>query len=92
MGLEVGGYNDHTDCPKMGPPLLIPTCLILAIRTAKWPPSFYASIREALLDQKIGYAAHLAERVFAKLMSKNETIFLSAKKPWYKPNEEDVQK
>ena len=36
MGLDIGGYEDHPDWPKMGPSLLIATCLILAIRTAKW--------------------------------------------------------
>jgi hypothetical protein len=52
MGLEVGGYKDHPDWPKMGPSLLIATCLILAIRTAKWPPNFDSSFSEASLDQE----------------------------------------
>ena len=34
--LNIGGFKDHPDWPKMGPSLLIATCLILAIRTAKW--------------------------------------------------------
>jgi hypothetical protein len=38
-GLEVGGYTDRPDWPKVGPSLLISTCLILAIRTAKWAAS-----------------------------------------------------
>ena len=54
MGLEVGGTKDHPDWPKMGPSLMIATCLILAIRTAKWPPNFDASFSEASLDQEIG--------------------------------------
>jgi hypothetical protein len=33
---------------------MIATCLILAIRTAKWPPNFDAKFSEASLDQKIG--------------------------------------
>jgi hypothetical protein len=37
MGLDVGGYTDRPDWPKLGPSLLIATCLIVAIRTAKWP-------------------------------------------------------
>jgi hypothetical protein len=35
MGIEVGGFHDTTDLPKMGPSLLIATCLILVVRTAK---------------------------------------------------------
>jgi hypothetical protein len=36
LASEIGGYNDVPDWPKMGPSLLIATCLIVAIRTAKW--------------------------------------------------------
>lgn len=36
MGLNIGGYNDEPNWPKMGPSLLIATALILAIRTARW--------------------------------------------------------
>ena len=36
MALDIGGFEQRPDWPKMGPSLLIGTCLILAIRTAKW--------------------------------------------------------
>ena len=36
--LDIGGYEQRPDWPKMGPSLLIAACLVLAIRTAKWPP------------------------------------------------------
>ena len=35
---EIGGFIQSPDWPKMGPSLLIASCLILAVRTAKWPP------------------------------------------------------
>jgi hypothetical protein len=35
MGLDVGGFHDCPDWPKMGQSFLIATCLILAIRTAR---------------------------------------------------------
>jgi hypothetical protein len=35
MGLNVGGYMDKPDWPKLGPSLLIATALIVAIRTVK---------------------------------------------------------
>jgi hypothetical protein len=35
MGLDIGGYDQKPDWPKLGPSLLIASCLILAIRTAK---------------------------------------------------------
>jgi hypothetical protein len=40
MALDIGGFEQRPDWPKMGPSLLIGTCLILAIRTAKWPATF----------------------------------------------------
>ena len=35
---EIGGYHEDIDWPKLGPSLLIASCLIVAIRTAKRPP------------------------------------------------------
>ena len=40
MGLDVGGFHDRPDWPKMGPSLLITTSLSLAVRTARWPAQF----------------------------------------------------
>jgi hypothetical protein len=40
MALDIGGFEQRADWPKMGPSLLIGTCLILTIRTAKWPATF----------------------------------------------------
>ena len=92
MGLEVGGYSDSPDYPKLGPSLLIATCLILAIRTAKRPPTFDKSTADPELDREIDYAAHLASRVLSSLMSKREGIFPQRKQAWYQPSDEDVAK
>ena len=37
-GMDIGGYEQCPDWPKMGPSLLIGSFLILAVRTVKWPP------------------------------------------------------
>jgi hypothetical protein len=60
-GLDIGGYEQRPDWPKMGPSLLIAACLVLAIRTAKWPPrgsGGTASDRD--LDVEVEHAVHLA--------------------------------
>jgi len=57
MGLEVGGYTDVPDWPKLGPSLLIATCLILAIRTAKWPALTKQMLSESELDREIDFTA-----------------------------------
>ena len=92
MGLDVGGYHDRPDWPKMGPSLLIATCLILAIRTAKWTARSDAALSEVDLDQEIDYSAHLASRVLSKLVSKHPGMFPALKEPWYQANDEDVPK
>jgi hypothetical protein len=92
MGLDVGGYHDRTDWPKMGPSLLIATCLIVAIRTAKWPPRADESLAGQELSDEIQFAAQIASRVMSTLIGKYETIFPQRKEPWYQPNDDDTPK
>jgi hypothetical protein len=90
MGLEVGGFHDRPDWPKMGPSLLIATCLIVAIRTAKWPARSADALSGQELSDEIQYAMHIAGRVMMMLVTKYETIFPNRKEPWYQANGEDV--
>jgi hypothetical protein len=92
MGLEVGGYHDRSDWPKMGPSLLIATSLIVAIRTSKWPPRADDSLCGQELNEEINFAAHVAGRVMNTLMTRYESIFPKRKEPWYQADEEDVPK
>ena len=79
----------------MGPSLLIATCLIVAIRTAKWPARWPARSDAKLCDQEmneeIEFAAYVANRVMMLLMTKFESIFPQHKEPWYRANDEDVR-
>jgi hypothetical protein len=90
MGLDIGGFHERPDWPKMGPSLLIATCLILAIRTAKWPVRKDERLSSRELDEEIEFAAATAKRVLVHLMTACETIFPQRREPWYAPNEEDV--
>jgi len=92
MGLEVGGFQDRPDWPKMGPSLLIASSLILAIRTARWPAQFDEKVSACDLEREIDYAAHLARRVLSRLIATHPTIFPSRNEPWYQANDEDVPK
>jgi hypothetical protein len=93
MGLNVGGYEDRPDWPKMGPSLLIATCLILAIRTAKWPArTADTTASNSDLEREIENAAYLAGRVLATLVGRRPSIFPNAKQPWYEPDEEEQPK
>jgi hypothetical protein len=92
VGLEVGGYHDRPDWPKLGPSLLISSCLILAIRTAKWTARYDAKLSNHELQTEIDYAIHLADSVLSSLLSRKEVIFPQKKEPWYQANDEDIPK
>ena len=92
MGLDVGGYRQSPDWPKLGPSLLIATCLILAIRKARQPVKGIGNESEPGLDQEIGYCAHLAGTVMMYLVTHQPDMFPSRAVPWYVPNEGDVRK
>jgi hypothetical protein len=90
-GLDIGGYEQRPDWPKMGPSLLIAACLVLAIRTATWPPrSVGSTTADRDLDVEIENAIHLAGRVLSSLASQHGAIFPSKKEPWFVPNGEDT--
>jgi hypothetical protein len=89
---EIGGYNVSTDWPKLGPSLLISTCLILAIRTARWPATFDKMTANHELEEEIQYASFLASRVLSSLVSRRDGMFPKKREPWYQPRDEDVPK
>ncbi len=90
MGLEVGGYTERPDWPKMGPSLLIATALIVAIRTARWPVKDDHHISDPALDEEIQYAFRVARRIMVHLVRTCEMIFPQRKEPWYRADDEDV--
>ena len=87
--VEIGGFNDVPDWPKMGPSLLIATCLIVAIRTAKWSATIDARNSNSELDKEITFAANVAQRVLSALTSAHPSLFPSRKQPWYRATSGD---
>ncbi len=74
VGLEVGGYNDRPDWPKLGPSLLIASALVLAIRTAKWPASHEERLSNHDLNKEIDFAISLADSELSRLMSRERAF------------------
>lgn len=90
-GLDVGGYEQRPDWPKLGPSLLIGACLILAVRTAKWPPrTGGGTTSDRDLEVEVANAIHLAGRVLSALVSRGDSIFPTKKVPWFVASGEDV--
>ncbi len=84
MGLDVGGFTQKPDWPKLGPTLVIASSLILAIRTAKWPARAAESTSSPELTREIEYAIKLAATVL------DESFFPQRKEPWFVPNDDDI--
>ena len=93
MGLDIGGYHQRPDWPKMGPSLLIASCLVLAIRRAKWPPrSSGGTASDRDLEVEIEHAIHVAGRVLAILTKHRQSIFPQKQEPWFVPNDDGIPK
>jgi hypothetical protein len=92
-GMDIGGYEQRPDWPKMGPSLLIASCLTLAIRTAKWPPrSSGGTASDRDLESEVEHAIHLAGCVLSHLVSKRQSMFPQRQEPWFVSNDEDTPK
>lgn len=91
-GMEIGGYEERHDWPKLGPSLLIATCLLVAIRTARWPPVLDTTARQCDLDQEIDFAAQVSGRVLALLVKRWPTLYPRSRHPWYKAEESEQPK
>jgi len=93
MGLDIGGFEQKPDWPKMGPSLLIASRLILAVRTAKWlPMSSGGTNSDHDLDVEVEHAIHLAGRVLSHLVGHHQSIFPQKREPWFVPNDEGAAK
>ena len=90
MGLDVGGFTQKPDWPRLGPALLIASSLILAIRTARWPVRDAGTHSTPELDREIEYAVRLAGTVLAALVAHHESFFPQRKEPRFVPNDDDV--
>jgi hypothetical protein len=89
---EIGGYRDYPDWPKLGPSLLIASCLILAIRTAKWAASHDSKLSNSDLSKEIDYAVSLADSVLSKLLAHKNSLFPQKREFWHQPDDDDIPK
>ena len=92
MAREIGGYRDYPDWPKLAPSLLIASCLILAIRTAKWAASHDSKFSNSDLSKEIDYAVSLADSVLSKLLARKNSLFPQKREFWHQPDDGDIPK
>jgi len=87
--MKVAGYDQRPDFSRMGLSLLIASSLILAIRTARWPPTLTENLVSPELDQEIDYSVLLATRVLSRLLKEKEFMFPSRREARYVPEEDE---
>jgi hypothetical protein len=91
MGIGSSGHRDETAWPKLGPSLLIASCLILAVRTAKWSQRSRGTTADMDLEAEIEHAVTLARRTLSVLLKLAPSIFPQRKIPLYEAmDDEDV--
>jgi hypothetical protein len=90
--MQIGGYNKEPDWVRLGPSLLIASCVILAIRTAKWAARTGQTNSERDLEVEIDHSIHLAGRVLGVLVSRKANLFPSKDVPWYVADDADEPK
>ena len=88
--MQVGGYTKTPDWVKLGPSLLIASCVILAIRTAKWAASSEGTHSQRDLEVEIDHSIMLANSVLAALLSRKASLFPSKDVPWYVASDDDL--
>jgi hypothetical protein len=90
--MEIGGFNKEPDWVRLGPSLLIASCLILAIRTAKWEAHSSGTQSHRDLDVEVDYAIFLASTVLSTLLRRKSNLFQQKDVPWYQPSEDESTK
>lgn len=88
----VGGVRKEVDYQKLGPALLIASSLVLAVRTARWPPTHTDGLADVDWQNEIEHSARIAKAMLTHITSRFPNLFSSRDVPWYQPNDEDVPK
>jgi hypothetical protein len=87
--MRIGGYKKVPDYVKLGPSLLIASCVILAIRTSKWAVRAGGPESQRDLDAEVDNAIFFADRVLSQLLKTKADLFPSKDVPWHVAAEED---
>ena len=89
---QIGGYRREVDLQKLGPALLIASSLVLAIRTARWPPTHSDGVSHTDWDKEVEHSVRIAKIVLSHLTSRCPELFQTKDVPWYIPIDDEVPK
>jgi hypothetical protein len=91
-GKQIGGYRREVDYQKLGPALLIASSLVLAIRTAKWIPTYSDGLSTVDWDKEVEHSARIAKLVLSHLTARYPELFQMKDVPWFVATDEEVPK
>lgn len=89
-GPEIRGYRREVDHQKLGPALLIASSLVLAIRTARWPPTHSDGLSYVEWEKEVEHSVRMAKIVLAHLTSRCPELFQTKDVPWYQATDDEV--
>jgi hypothetical protein len=89
---RIGGYRREVDHQKLGPALLIASSLVLAIRTARWPPTHSDGVSHVDWDKEVEHSVRIAKIVLSHLTSRCPELFQTRDVPWYISVDDEVPK
>ena len=91
-GPQIGGYRREVDNQKLGPALLIASSLVLAIRTARWSPTYSDGLAHVEWEKEVEHSVRIAKIVLSHLTSRCPELFQTKEVPWYVATDEDSPK
>jgi hypothetical protein len=89
---RVGGVRKEVDYQKLGPALLIASSLVLAVRTARWPPTHSDGLADVDWQKEVEHSARIAKAMLTHLTSRFPNLFTSRDVPWYQATDDDVSR
>ena len=91
--VNLGGYDKEVDKSRLGGAVLIGACVVLAVRTARWPVTVANRDKpNNELWQEVGYAVRLALEVMGELTGRHPDLFATKDVPWWLPDDEESPK
>ena len=89
---KIGGYRREVDYQKLGPSLLIASSLVLAIRTARWPPTHSDGLAHTDWNKELEHSVRIARMMLSHLTSRSPEMFSMRDVPWYTATDSEVPK
>jgi hypothetical protein len=83
-------YRREVDFQKLGPALIIASSLVVAIRTARWPPTHSDGLANMEWEKEIEHSVRIAKIVLSHVTARCPEMFQMKDVPWYVATDDEV--